>query len=109
MFINLYIWGFGWLTKTFSMNKSDLINRVFEDTNYSKSEITEIVNATFEALSFALKEGKKVTIKDFGTFSVTSRAPRLAINPKTMEKVQVGKRNRIKFKSGKELLKSIND
>lgn len=90
------------------MNKTDLINLVVEDTNYTKAQITDIINAAFNAISYSLQEGKKVKLMDFGTFEVTTRAPRTAINPKTLEKVQVGQRSRVKFKAGKELVELVN-
>lgn len=90
------------------MNKADLITQVCEDTNYSKVEITEIINATLNCLSYALQEKKKITLMGFGTFTVTTRPPRTAINPKTLEKVQVGQRSRVKFKAGKDLVDLVN-
>ena len=91
------------------MNKADLINQVFEDTNYPKAEITEIINAALNCMSHALNDEKKVTLMGFGTFSVTTRPPRIAINPKTLEKVKVGQRSRVKFKAGKDLVDLVND
>ena len=90
------------------MNKADLITQLCEDTNYSKSEITEILNATLNCLRHGLNERKKITLMGFGTFSVTTRPPRTAINPKTLEKVKVGQRSRVKFKAGKDLVDLIN-
>ena len=90
------------------MNKADLITQICEDTNYSKSEITEIVNASLNCMSHALKDKKKITLMGFGTFSVTTRPPRTAINPKTLEKVKVGERSRVKFKAGKDLVDLVN-
>ena len=91
------------------MNRSQLIDRIIEDTNYSRVEIEEIVKATLNGISVALQEGKKVSLSGFGTFEVTTRPPRSAINPRTLEKVKVGKRSRVKFKAGKELVEMVNE
>ncbi len=90
------------------MNKADLINQISEDTNYPRTEITEIVNTALNCMSHALEGKGKVTLMGFGTFSVTTRPPRIAINPKTLEKVKVGQRSRVKFKAGKDLVSLIN-
>jgi DNA-binding protein HU-beta len=51
----------------------------------------------------ALKKGDKVEIRGFGTFLMKERAPRVARNPKTGEKVTVPAKLVPAFKPGKDL------
>lgn len=91
------------------MNKAQLINQIVEETDYSKNEVSELLNSALEIISHTLKGKNKVSLMGFGTFSVTTRPPRTAINPKTLEKVQVGARSRVKFKAGKDLVDLVNE
>lgn len=91
------------------MNKAQLINQIVEETDYSKNEVTELLTSALEIISHTLKSKNKVSLMGFGTFTVTTRPPRTAINPKTLEKVEVGARSRVKFKAGKDLVDLVNE
>lgn len=90
------------------MNKGDLINKVAEDANLTKAQATEAVNCVLSSIEGTLKEGNKVAVLGFGTFTVSERAARTGRNPKTGEAIQIKAKNVIKFKPGKELAASVN-
>ena len=90
------------------MNKGDLINRVAENANLSKSQATEAVNCVLDCIGDTLKDGSKVSLVGFGTFSTSERAAREGRNPKTGEKIQIAAKTVVKFKPGKELAESVN-
>ena len=90
------------------MNKGDLINKVAEDANLTKAQATEAVNAVLGTIEHSLKDGNKVTIVGFGTFSTTFRNPRTGRNPQTGASIQIAGKNVVKFKPGKELAASVN-
>ena len=69
------------------MTKTDLIAQVAANTEMSKKNAEQAVNAMFEALSKAMSEGEKITISGFGTFEVRERAERQGINPRTREPI----------------------
>ena len=54
-----------------------------------------------------VKQGDKVALLGFGTFSVNERPARTGINPATKEKIQIEAKKVIKFKPGAELAASI--
>jgi integration host factor subunit beta len=56
------------------------------------------------ALSRALRDGRRIEIRGFGSFSVNYRHPRLARNPITGVKVQVPGKSYLRFKPGKSLV-----
>ena len=90
------------------MNKGDLINKVAEDANLTKAQATEAVNCVLSSIEATLKDGDKVAVLGFGTFSVSERAARTGRNPKTGEAIQIKAKNVIKFNPGKELAASVN-
>lgn len=90
------------------MNKGDLINKVAETANLTKAQATDAVNCVLGSIESTLKEGDKVAMIGFGTFSVSERPARTGRNPKTGEAIQIKAKNVIKFKPGKDLAASVN-
>ena len=85
------------------MTKTDLIAQVAANTEMSKKNAEQAVNAMFEALGKAMAEGEKITISGFGTFEVRERAERQGINPRTREPITIAASRSIVFKPGKSL------
>lgn len=90
------------------MNKGDLINKVAESANLSKSQASDALAAVLDGIADALKDGDKATLIGFGTFSVSKREARTGRNPQTGQAIQIAAKNVIKFKPGKELSESVN-
>ncbi len=85
------------------MNKTDFINAVSEKSGLSKVDAKKAVDAFVETVSNVLKEGDKLSLLGFGTFSVTEKAARKGVNPKTKEPIEISARKSVKFKAGAEL------
>ena len=90
------------------MNKGDLINKVAEEANLTKAQATEALACVINCIGDSLKDGDKVSLVGFGTFSTSDRAARTGRNPKTGEAIQISARTVVKFKPGKELTESVN-
>lgn len=90
------------------MNKGDLINKVANDANLSKSQATSAVNTVLGSIQGSLESGDKVTLIGFGTFSISERAARTGRNPRTNEVINIPAKKVVRFKPGKELADSVN-
>jgi DNA-binding protein HU-beta len=90
------------------MNKNDLIATVAERTGLSKTGAGEAVEATFDAITKALKAGDEVKIIGFGNFTVSMRAASTGRNPRTGETIQIAASKSPKFKAGKGLKDAVN-
>lgn len=90
------------------MNKNDLIAHVAEKTKLSKSDATTAVDAVFDVITGALKDGDEVRLVGFGTFLVTARKAGVGRNPRTGEEIQIPASNQPKFKAGKQLKEAVN-
>jgi len=55
----------------------------------------------------ALSKGEKLTLTGFGTFSVSKRAARMGVNPRTGEKIKIKATTVPKFKAGKSLKEAV--
>ncbi len=84
------------------MNRLDLIRELTKHLT-TERDAKMAVYKTFEIMSDALRDNKKVVISNFGTFKVKDRMPRQMRNPKTNQRVMVGPRKSIRFKPSKKL------
>lgn len=90
------------------MNKNDLIAAVATSSELSKADAGKAVDAVFESITSALKDGGEVRLVGFGTFSVSARAATTGRNPRTGESIQIKASNQPKFKAGKALKEAVN-
>jgi len=90
------------------MKKSDLIAQLSEKEQLSGKEAFHIINWVFDGFKDALREGGRVEIRGFGSFTVRDYSPYLGKNPKTGQRVQVGSKKLPYFKVGKELRERVN-
>jgi integration host factor subunit beta len=88
--------------------KRDLIDRVSDNSIYSKAEVRDLIERVFEVIADDLAAGKRIEFRQFGVFEVRERRPRLAKNPKTNQKVDVPARMAVRFKPGQELKTKVN-
>lgn len=89
------------------MNKSDLIAKVAESTELSKKDVTNVVEAVFDAIAEALQNGDKVQLVGFGNFEVRERTARKGRNPQTGEEIDIPASKVPAFKPGKALKDGI--
>ena len=89
------------------MTKTDLIESVASKADLPRATAERAVNTMFEEVVDALKQGDKVNISGFGTFSVSIRKARTGRNPKTGESIEISATRAAKFKAGKTLKDSL--
>ena len=90
------------------MNKADLVAKVAELSGLTKADADKVVDATFDAITAALKGGDEVRLVGFGSFSVSQRAASEGRNPRTGEKIQIAASKQPKFSAGKGLKDAVN-
>lgn len=71
-------------------------------------DVEKIVSIVFDSIINSLANGDRVEFRGFGAFSVRTRTPRVAKNPRTGEQVKVEERNIPHFKTGKQLFELLN-
>jgi len=92
-----------------AMTKSGLIEKVSEATPHLSKKDTEIVvNTIFDSMTEALKAGRRIEIRGFGSFQVKVREARDGRNPKTGEEVHIPDKRTPFFKVGKELKQMVD-
>jgi len=89
--------------KICSMNKSELVAAVAAKAEMSKAAAAKAVEATFEAMAKALKNGENVQLIGFGSFAVVKKAARQGINPATKAPITIPAKNVVRFRAGAKL------
>lgn len=91
------------------MNKADLTEVLSDQAGIPKVRAASYINILTSAIQDALLRGEKVTISDFGTFTVSTRRPFSGHNPKNGNVMNVPGRRIPVFRSGKGLKSALND
>lgn len=88
--------------------KKDLIDRIADGTKYKRNDVRSIVQAFLDCVITELGEGNRLEFRDFGVFEIRNRAPRMAQNPRTLERVPVPARRTVKFKVGRLMKQAVD-
>ena len=87
----------------------ELIERIAnKNPHLMLKDVERIVAVVFDKITNSLANGDRVEFRGFGAFSVRTRTPRIAKNPRTGEQVKVEERNIPHFKTGKQLFELLN-
>lgn len=89
------------------MTKAELVASIASDADLSKADAERALNAVLSNITASLKDGGKLTLTGFGTFSVATRAARTGRNPQTGATIQIKASKTVKFKPGKALKDAI--
>lgn len=85
------------------MHKTDLIEKIANNTKSSKASTGKIVNAVFDTITQCLKKGESVTILGFGGFSVSKLKARKGRDLQTGKEIKIPARKAPKFKASSNL------
>ena len=91
-----------------TMTKRELVIRVANKLGMTQSDVSKVIEATFETLSQSLAEGKRWELRDFGVFEVKTRASRIGRNPRTGDQVPVPERRVVTFRPGKKMKEIVS-
>ncbi len=91
------------------MTKADIVDVIASATGLTKVETEAVVDGFIQTVINAMREGKNIEIRGFGSFKVKKRKGRIARNPRTGEQVMVDEHFVPVFKVSKELKHSVDD
>lgn len=90
------------------MNKSDLIIALSEKEKLTERDASRLVNLVFDGFTAALKNGTRIEIRGFGSFTMREYDGYRGRNPKTGEAIDVKPKKGAFFKVGRELKKTVD-
>lgn len=91
-----------------TITKKDLIDRIADRTGQRRQAVKLTVQEFLDLVVAELGSGNRLEFRDFGVFEVRERAPRLAQNPKTLERVPVPATRTVKFKIGRKMREALS-
>jgi integration host factor subunit beta len=89
------------------VTKKEIVKQISEKLGLTQLKTKEIVQLTFDAIVETLLSERRIELRNFGVFEVKRRKARKARNPRTGDKVDVGPKNVVTFKPGKEMEERI--
>lgn len=90
------------------MIRSGLIEAIHINSKLSKEQSELAVKVILEVTAKALAQGKRVEVRDFGSFNLRLKPERNAHNPKTGKKLLTSRKHGIHFKPGKGLKERVD-
>jgi len=90
------------------MNKSELVEALALKKKITIKKSEEIIETIFISMSNALRAGKRIEVRGFGSFVIKHYKPYIGRNPKTGEAISVKSKKRPIFKVGKELKEKVD-
>ncbi len=91
-----------------TVTKKDLIDRIAGATRCKRADVKKIVQRFLDDMIDELGKGNRLEFRDFGVLETKERAPRIAQNPKTLQRVSVPAKRTVKFKMGRLLKERLD-
>jgi integration host factor subunit beta len=91
-----------------TITKKDLIDRIAETAGCKRVDVKRVVQNFLDEMISELGRGNRLEFRDFGVFEIKERAPRVAQNPKTLQRVPVPAKRTVKFKVGRLLKEQLH-
>ena len=92
------------------MKKSDILKLLEKRFGYlPKSEVERTVEKILYFFTLKLSKGKRIEIRDFGSFTTKLRNARKGRNPSTGEEIDIKKKVFVHYNPGKNLKKKLNE
>jgi integration host factor subunit beta len=90
-----------------TMTKKELTDRIANAMRLKRVFVKDLIQRFLDEMMAELAKGNRLEFRDFGVFELRARKPRMAQNPRTLERVPVPGKTVVKFKSGRRLKEVI--
>ncbi|MBD0315180.1 MAG: HU family DNA-binding protein [Nitrospiraceae bacterium] len=89
------------------MTKEEIIARMAASAGITKLAAGTALQAFTGAVTASLKRGQRVSLINFGTFTISKRKARIGRNPRTGAALKIPAAKVPKFSAGKELRSAV--
>ena len=97
-----------------TLTKRELIQRITDrlgstsDHGLTEKQVQAVLYCMIEEMTESLAEGRNVALRDFGTFLLTARKPKLGRNPKEPDQVvPIPARASVRFRPSTEVREKV--
>ena len=91
------------------MNKGELVDSIYRNSDCTKQECREMVNHLVEVITDEVAKGEEVRLVNFGTFKPNPRKSTVKRHPQTGEKIDVPSKVTPKFSPGKGFTEKVQN
>ena len=91
------------------MNKTEIIRRLAKEHGRSKKEVLILVDGFIEAIKQSIKEGDRVTLSGFGSFTPSERKGFTGVDPRTGDPLDIPNRKIASFRCSKAFKEELNN
>jgi nucleoid DNA-binding protein len=92
-----------------TITKKQLTDRIADRTGQKRVLVKQVIQMFLDEIIDELAEGKRLEFRDFGVFETKRRKPRIAQNPRTLERVHVPVKWTVKFKVGRMMKQKVQN
>ncbi len=89
------------------MNKKDLVGKIVQEVDVTKTVATKCVDSLVVAIQESLAKGDGVQLLGFGSFQTVKREARTGRNPQTGKAIKIPAKTAAKFRPGKALKDAV--
>jgi len=92
-----------------TVTKKELTDRIADTLGAKRTLVKDVVQQFLDEIIAELANGNRLEFRNFGVFKVHTRKPRMAQNPRTLERVPVPPKSTVKFKVGRRMKRSVQN
>jgi len=92
-----------------TVTKKEMADRIADRLGAKRTLVKDVVQQFLDEIIAELADGNRLEFRDFGVFEVRTRKPRMAQNPRTLERVPVPHKSTVKFKVGRRMKRSVQN
>jgi integration host factor subunit alpha len=92
-----------------TLTKIQIVESIQNQTSFSKSRSSEILETLLEIIKSTLASGEEVLVSGFGKFCVKEKRERKGRNPATGEDLMLEPRKVITFRCSGKLRETVNE
>jgi DNA-binding protein HU-beta len=90
------------------MNTSELITRIAEANNVSKTQAQAIVESMLKTIMSAAASGEEISLPGFGKFKVKETPEREGRNPASGQKIKIAASRKLTYSPAKAVKELLN-
>ena len=90
-----------------TITKKQLTDRIADRTGQKRVVVKQVIQLFLDDIIDELADGNRLEFRDFGVFETKRRKPRIAQNPRTLERVHVPVKWTVKFKVGRMMKQKV--
>ena len=92
-----------------TVTKKQLTDRIADELGEKRILVKQVIQSFLDEIIEELARGNRLEFRDFGVFETKRRKPRVAQNPRTLERVHVPVKWTVKFKVGRLMKQKVQE